>query len=127
LQTFHPDHYVIQAAAGHSYRDFYQKELEYRRRLGYPPFTQLVRLEYRHRDPLKAEETANKLAAQIRTWIEVEGYRSTSIVGPAPCFFTRIAGFYRWQIILRGPDPASLLQARSIGEWRIEVNPPSLL
>ena len=127
LQTFHPDHYVIQAAASHSYRDFYQKELEYRRKLGYPPFTQLARLEYRHHDPIQAEEAANKLAAQIRTWIEAEGYRSTSIIGPAPCFFTRVAGFYRWQIILRGPDPASLLQARSISDWRIEVNPPSLL
>jgi primosomal protein N' (replication factor Y) len=127
LQTFHPQHYVIQAAAGHSYRDFYQKELEYRRQLGYPPFAQLVRLEYRHPDPLQAEQAAQKLAAQISGWIESEGFRSTAIVGPAPCFFTRLAGLYRWQIILRGPNPAALLQARSLGDWRIEVNPPSLL
>lgn len=127
LQTFHPDHYVIQTAATHSYRDFYQKELAYRRQLGYPPFTQLVRLEYRHHDPFAAEQAAKKLAAQISSWIETEGYRSTAIIGPAPCFFTRLAGLYRWQIILRGPNPVALMQARLLSDWRIEVNPPSLL
>lgn len=127
LQTFHPDHYVIQSAAGHSYTDFYEKEMAYRRQLGYPPFTQLARLEYRHRDPLVAEREAEKLAAQINQWIKTGGYRATTIVGPAPCFYTRLAGLYRWQVILRGPDPAALLRARSINDWRIEVNPPSLL
>lgn len=127
LQTFHPDHYVIQSAAGHSYKDFYQKELAYRRQLAYPPYTQLVRLEYRHRDPLIAEQQANQLVAQLHTWMKAEGYRATTMVGPAPCFFTRLAGLYRWQVILRGPDPASLLRGRTISDWRIEVNPPSLL
>ena len=127
LQTFQPEHYAIQAAAGHSYRDFYQKELEYRRQLGYPPFAQLVRLEHRQRDPLLAEQAANKLAEQIRGWMEAEGYRSTTLTGPVPCFFARVAGFYRWQILLRGPDPAALLRLRPLSDWRIEVNPPSLL
>ena len=46
---------------------------------------------------------------------------------PVPCFFSRIHGLYRWQIVLRGPDPASLLRGRSLGEWRVEVDPPNLL
>lgn len=127
LQTFHPDHYVIQAAEQHSYRDFYKRELEYRRQLGYPPFTRLVRLEYRHSDPFRAESAAKSLASQISDWINDEGYRSTEIVGPVPCYYARLGGMYRWQIILRGPDPASLLRYRQINDWRIEVDPTSLL
>jgi hypothetical protein len=38
-----------------------------------------------------------------------------------------VGGMYRWQVILRGPDPASLLHERSLGGWRVEVNPVSLL
>jgi primosomal protein N' (replication factor Y) len=49
------------------------------------------------------------------------------MIGPAPCFFARIAGQYRWQIVLNGPDPAALLRGRDLGEWRVEINPPSLL
>jgi hypothetical protein len=36
-------------------------------------------------------------------------------------------GEYRWQVILRGPDPASLLRGLRFDDWRIEVEPMSLL
>ena len=127
LQTFQPGHYVIQAAARHDYQAFYEQELIYRRELHYPPFSQLVRLEYRHRDNERAEATAKALASQIQAWLVEENRRETELVGPVPCFFSRLGGLYRWQIVLRGPDPASLLRGRALGDWRIEVNPPSLL
>jgi len=127
LQTFQPENYVIQAAARHDYAAFYQKELDYRRRLKYPPYSKLVRLEYRHLDPRQAERSAQEMARQLRAWIQAEERRATEIIGPAPCFFARLGGNYRWQIILRGPDPASLIRKRDLGEWRIEVDPPSLL
>lgn len=127
LQTFLPEHYVIRAAARHDYQAFYQQELEYRRELHYPPFSQLVRLEYRHRDPEHAESSANALAGQILAWLKEENRLETELVGPVPCFFARIGGLYRWQLVLRGPDPAGLLRGRPLGEWRVEVNPPSLL
>jgi primosomal protein N' (replication factor Y) len=127
LQTFQPENYVIQAAAQHDYNAFYRKELDYRRRLNYPPFSRLVRLEYRDPDPHQAERAAGEMARQLRAWIQAEQRHSTELVGPAPCFFARLGGNYRWQILLRGPDPASLIRKRSLGEWRIEVDPASLL
>jgi primosomal protein N' (replication factor Y) (superfamily II helicase) len=127
LQTFLPEHYVIQAASRHDYQSFYQQELEYRRQLHYPPFSRLVRLEYRHRDSTHAEAAADTLAGQLRSWLVEEDRTETELVGPTPCFFSRLAGLYRWQIVLRGPDPASLLRGRNLGDWRVEVNPPSLL
>ncbi|OGO25685.1 MAG: primosomal protein N' [Chloroflexi bacterium RBG_16_54_11] len=127
LQTFIPEHYVIQAAARHDYQAFYDRELDYRRQLHYPPFSQLVRLEYRHRDPSRAEATAMSMAGQVQAWIQEQGRTETELVGPAPCFFARLAGQYRWQIVLRGPDPVAMLRGRPMGDWRIEVDPPSLL
>jgi primosomal protein N' (replication factor Y) len=127
LQTFEPEHYVIQAAAGHNYRAFYTQELEHRRQLGYPPFARLVRLEHRHADPDRAEAAARELASQIKAWLASEDRRATDMIGPAPCFFARVGGLYRWQIVLRGPDPASLLRNKPLGEWRVEVDPVSLL
>ena len=43
LQTFSPEHYAIQAAARQDVNGFYKEELAQRRRLGYPPYSQLVR------------------------------------------------------------------------------------
>lgn len=127
LQTFQPDHYVIQAASRHSYREFYRKELEYRRRLKYPPFSQLVRLEVQHQDNQQAERAARQMAQVIHNWIKEANDQATEMIGPSPCFFQRLAGRYRWQIILRGPDPINLLRNRPLPDWKIETNPPNLL
>jgi primosomal protein N' (replication factor Y) len=127
LQTFQPRNYVIQAASGHDYASFYARELDERRRLGYPPYSRLVRLEFRDRVPHKAESEAKKMSARVAHWIETGERHETTIIGPVPCFFARLAGQYRWQIILRGPDPASLLRDKNLSGWRVEVDPLSLL
>ena len=127
LQTFQPDHYVVQTAAQHDYQAFYEKEIEYRRQLGYPPFSRLVRLEYRHQEFLKAEASAKELDTRLHAQIIDDDHRATEIIGPTPCFFSRLGGLYRWQVILRGPDPASVLRGLNLVDWRVEVDPVSLL
>jgi primosomal protein N' (replication factor Y) (superfamily II helicase) len=127
LQTFQPDNYVIQSAARHSYRDFYSKELEQRRKIGYPPFSRLARLGIAHANPQQAERLAKEMGQEIRRWLDEAADRHTEIIGPAPCFFTRLGGRYRWQIVLRGPDPLQVLKEHPLGEWKVEVNPPNLL
>jgi primosomal protein N' (replication factor Y) len=127
LQTFQPENPVIRRAAGHDFSGFYADELQNRRELGYPPFARLLRLERREQDPARAEEEARKMAAQLRGWMEREGRIQTEMIGPLPCPFPKMAGFYRWQIVLRGPDPASLLKDKPLAGWRVEVGPVSLL
>ncbi len=127
LQTFQPDHYVIQAAAHHDYQAFYEREIGYRQQIGYPPFSRLARLEHRQVDWRLAEQEAQTLAAQLRTWIAQEDRRATELIGPAPCFFEKVGGIYRWQIVIRGPDPASLLKNRDLEGWQVELDPISLL
>ena len=127
MQTFQPEHYAIQAAAGHDYAAFYEREIAYRRTLGYPPFGRLVRLEFRHSDNAEAEKVAKALAERLSTDLITESRTQTDLIGPAPCFFAKMNGIYRWQVILRGPDPVSLLRGRLPDGWRVEVDPVSLL
>lgn len=126
LQTFQPQHYVIQCAARHDVDGFYARELEERRRLGYPPFARLVRLEYRHADPARAEAEARRLAERIGAEIDAKRL-AVQLIGPAPCFFARLGGQYRWQIVLRGADPLALLRGKTFPSWRVEIDPLSLL
>ena len=127
LQTFQPEHYAIQAAAKHNYAAFYEHEAALRRQLRYPPFAQLVRLEYRHPDGRKAEADARGMAQRIERLLESGERSATEIIGPVPCFYPRLNRQFRWQILLRGPDPASLIRGAKLFGWRVEVNPPSLL
>jgi primosomal protein N' (replication factor Y) len=127
MQTFQPEHYVIQAAAQHDYRGFYRQELDYRRRLGYPPFARLVRLELRDQNAAKAEAAAEEMGQQVRRWLADADHHSIEVIGPVPCLFARVSGLYRWQVILRGVDPVTFLRHRRMPDWRVEVDPPSLL
>ncbi len=127
LQTFQPDHYAIQAASRHDYAGFYQYEMEQRRKMGYPPFARLVRMEYRHSNAKAAETAAHEMAQRVADWIAESSYPATEIIGPVPCFFAKEGGQYRWQIVLRGMDPASVLRGKDWGNWRVEVDPYSLL
>jgi primosomal protein N' (replication factor Y) (superfamily II helicase) len=123
LQTFDPEHQVIQSAARHDVNGFYEYELEQRRRLGYPPFTRLVRLEYRDQDQASAEKEARKLADNLLSI----GGQQTAVIGPVPCFFAKVGGYHRWQIVLRGVRPGDVLSEMRLDGWRVEVDPISLL
>ena len=131
LQTFDPANQVIQSTAGHDVNGFHAYELEQRQRLGYPPFSRLVRLEYRHHDPVIAEQETRKVAARFQPLLSSDRWKRITMVGPVPSFFARVGGVYRWQIVLRGPDPVRLLQEHSAAgwfkDWRVEVDPISLL
>ncbi len=127
FQSFQPEHYAIQAAAAHDYASFYETESAYRRQLRYPPFAQLLRLEFRHLDPQKAEKEAGALAAELHAQIARQGRGSTDVIGPAPSFHARVNKEYRWQILLRGPQPDELVRGLRLPGWRIEVNPPAPL
>ena len=127
FQTYQPEHYAIQKAARHDFLGFYEQELAYRKALNYPPFSRLVRLEFRHLNYARAQQEAEELAQEIKDKIKESKTRDIQMVGPAPAFFAKVRGYYRWQIILKGQAPIKLLKELHLEGWRIEVDPTALL
>jgi len=126
LQSFQPDHYAIQAAARHDYHAFYQRELGLRQQLGYPPYARLVRLIYRHPSERQARTETERLAEQLSDVIS-KTERKIEVIGPAPSYFERVRGLYRWHIILRGSNPADVLPEHVPDGWGFDIDPVSLL
>lgn len=127
IQSYTPEHYAIQAASRHDYAGFYRQELVYRRQIGYPPFSRLVALRYADEDPYRCQAEARRLGRWLSTEIHRTGLVAT-LIGPAPCFFSRVQGRYRWQILIRGPDPLPLLHNVALPRgWLVDVDPISLL
>jgi primosomal protein N' (replication factor Y) len=128
VQSYRPEHYAIQAARRHDYLDFSRQELSFRRELGYPPFRRLARLIFVHKDRERAKAEAEALARGLRFAIHERGASSVDLIGPAPCFFGREQGKYRWHLILRAVDPAAFLRTFEVPPgWRVDVDPVSLL
>ena len=97
VQTYHPDHYSILAAAKHDYPSFFKEELEHRRQLAYPPFSDLLRFLFSGADEKAVFEAAGWFFGLLEP---VAG--SAEILGPAPASLYRIKEQYRVQIILKG-------------------------
>jgi primosomal protein N' (replication factor Y) len=128
VQTYNPGHYAIRAASRHDYAAFAGRELAFRGEQGYPPYRRLARLVYRHRKPERARLQAERVAETLRDVLTARGAPLTDLIGPAPAFFTKRRDFYRWHIILRAADPASLLRLVEIpAGWRVDIDPVSVL
>jgi len=128
LQTYHPDHYAIRAVERHDYEGFAQEELAFRRRVDYPPYVRMARLLYRHPDPRRAEVAARNLADRLREALAGNGLPPTDLIGPAPAFFARIRGRYRWQLIIRHTDPPAFLRAVGLPPgWQVDIDPVDVL
>ncbi|MGC9469330.1 MAG: replication restart helicase PriA [Anaerolineae bacterium] len=128
IQTYHPDHYAIQLAASHDYESFARRELAFRRQASYPPAVRLARLVTSHRNPQKAERHAKLLAQRLRQALAQQGLPATDLIGPAPAFFARVRGRYRWQILVRSVAPAEFLRPIEIPPgWIVDIDPVTIL
>lgn len=130
IQTYSPQHYAIQAAAQHDYAAFYRREIAFRQENGYPPVRRLARLVYWDKKPDKAKEAAQLMAARLKALLKemgVEG-KTVGVLGPTPSFFAQWRGYYRWQVLLRAPDPALVLRKLDIPfGWRVDIDPMTVL
>jgi len=128
VQTYTPEHYAVRAAAAGDYEAFYEREIAFRRDLAYPPCAPLTRLVLRHSNEQMAEQEAHRYAEALREERRRLGLSGAEVVGPAPCYFSRIAGRWRWHILLRGPAARELLAAAPPPRaWIVDVEPVDVL
>lgn len=128
LQTYSPDHPVIRSAIKQDYPSFAQAELRFRRENHYPPFGDIARAVYSGTNEQIVQLSAERQSNAIRDAIDRLGLPGAIIQGPTPCFYQRVRGRYRWQIVIRGRSVSDVVAAVEwqVG-WMIDVDPVSLL
>ncbi len=128
IQTYSPQHYAVAAAAQHDYHALYRREVEFRQRLGYPPFGRLARLTFAHTNDRYAQEQAAAMVRHLCGERDRRGLPNLDVLGPGPSFVPRLRGRWRWQIVLRGDDPTELLAEVAVPRgWTVDIDPVSLL
>jgi primosomal protein N' (replication factor Y) len=99
VQTINPDHYAIRFAAAQDYNLFYQKEIQYRRVLRYPPFSAMANLLIRS----KMQEEAARMSAELER-ILTPPPDGAKILGPAEAPVPRLREEYRYQLVVKSPS-----------------------
>jgi len=106
LQTYTPEHPVIQAVQRHDYESFVATELQQRQELNYPPYGRLILLRLSSFNQQNVEETAKKLAELL---LENNLDSDFELLGPAPAPILRVANRYRWQILIKTSQDSSII------------------
>lgn len=147
IQTYNPENPVIKFLSKMDYETLCQNEIDERRILFYPPFSQIIKLSYRHISPQNAKREAMLFAELLRKTLSDEITKKTvKIMGPAPRFIFQEKGFYNWHIILKikdlsadiattGSDDKNDIEQQIKNKiekilpenWEIDVNPENLL
>ncbi|MBI2553375.1 MAG: primosomal protein N' [Candidatus Rokubacteria bacterium] len=110
IQTQHPTHYAVRAAADQDLADFYKREMGFRSELGYPPFQRLCLLTVRSRTEGRAKRLAHELEQELR------GLGGLTVYPPAPLGRSQRAP--RWQLVLKGGDDLPALLSSLLGPSR---------
>lgn len=97
VQTYTPEHYSIETAASEDYDKFYQEEIKLRFSMNYPPFSDILLINFSSKDEKEVIDNINKLYQLLnRKKYDLE------ILGPSPSGISKIKDNYRWRIILKG-------------------------
>ena len=106
LQTFMPEHYVLNLAALQDYKGFYNEEIAVRRALIFPPICDLCVLGISSENDSKAASAANKLLNIIKENIKSGADFPLRVLGPVRCSYGKISGKYRYRLILKCKNTA---------------------
>ena len=119
IQTYHPEHYSIRAAAAQDYEMFYQEEMAYRLLMDYPPAAHMLAVLASAED----EELLNQGMEYMAKFVRRIGekYR-LHVIGPAYASVGKINDIYHKVLYMKHSDPQVLMDIKNKTEKYIEVN-----
>lgn len=115
IQSYDPEHPILQAVYHHNYEAFYRREIEYRKRHRLPPFGHLATITASDEDPAVAEGHLNQMKHFFPESFEV--------FGPDKARVFCIQKKYRFRLIINAPNRPILLETlKKIQDGMVLVN-----
>jgi len=112
LQTYNPKHFSILAARDQDSKQFYAREIAFRKALNYPPFSRIIQLRIVGKHKGHTGQVAMELGEACCALRQGSKSfcRNLEVLGPIPAPLARIAREHRWQILIKGKRVGTLHQ-----------------
>lgn len=130
VQSFQPEHTVLQKAQKYDFSSFYDDEKALRKILSYPPYATMIKLSCRD----TAEESVNKRAQEIYVQLQSLAHDNPDLIisEPHTPLVPRVRGSYRRQIIIKCTtsvisDHLRALLTKCDITWSIDIDPVQLI
>ena len=102
MQTYAPEHYVIENAKKQDYLSFYKQEIEYRKAFLYPPFHDMIKILVQDQQESRVWQKANALSQQLQPIVNQQ--KETELIGPFVDIIKKIRNKYRVILLIKGKD-----------------------
>ena len=97
IQTYNPDHNILQQVSMHRYVEMYAEQLDQRHIYSYPPTNRLIKMTFRHRDYQKVNDGADWFAKSLRATF------GKHVLGPEFPPVARVRNEYIKNVLLKIP------------------------
>jgi len=109
MQTYNPDHFIIEASRKQDFQEFFHNEAPFRKALSYPPFSRMTQLKISGQDSGKVQTYAETVAGILKNLIETQRKATDTavqVLGPVEAPIQKISARFRWQILVKSPSAA---------------------
>ncbi|MBR7927346.1 primosomal protein N' [Aerococcaceae bacterium zg-ZUI334] len=103
IQTYNPEHYVMQLVTQHDYERFFQYEMKRRHIGNYPPYYFTTLITVSSKNAGKAERKIHEIKQQLSQPV-LEQTKELLILGPTRGGIARINEVYYYQLLLKYKD-----------------------
>lgn len=101
IQTYNPEHYAIGYSARQDYDGFFAEELQFRRLMNYPPFSDMIQILFTAKAEDAAREGALSWYGRICGKLPPEDL--ANVLQPQPAYMGKIRDIYRYSLVIRCP------------------------
>lgn len=122
IQTYAPDNYAIQAAKRQDYEEFYNKEIEYRQMLYYPPVWNLLLIHIQSQNQYSNDRAAEELFKCCEAYIKRLDQK-LQLVGPTDAAVAKVNDIYRKVIYIKTREYDTLVDIKDNIEKYVKDNP----
>ena len=129
IQTYDPDHYAIRTAKEQDYEAFYDKEIEYRRLMNYPPVWNMLLIHVSSPDESECGSMAQRvydIASQMISHADEnqspDVRHQIQLIGPADATIAKVNDIYRKVIYMKTSDYAALISIKDGIEQAVKAD-----
>lgn len=109
LQTFIPEHYIMNLAAAQDYKGFYNEEIAIRRAMIFPPLCDMCIFCFSGNEDISARLGAEAVLRLMNLKLrELQPKTPVRVLGPVRCSYGRINSKYRYRIIMKCKNNAEM-------------------
>ena len=110
IQTYKPEHFAIESCKNNDYYGYYNKEINNRKKFSYPPFINILTINFSSKIRGLAIKKAQEIIRAVSKFNRENSIKITELSGPTPNVIERVNNYYRFNVIVKAVKKEEILQ-----------------